>query len=261
MYKHHEESIENMKEYFRKQGAIALILGGSVAKGTARADSDLDGMVILSEEDYAKKEKSNTTTETVDGMCTYEGGYFDIKYMTKQYLKELAEKGSEPARNGFSKARILFCNDKEIEEILPRIAVFQKNEKPEKLLSFYSDFWLNYYYFLKCCPIDGYMKMRTIAEIIYSLYRMILQENEILFDCNRRLEEQVESISEKTAEWVKLARKLEVSQDMSDTDAFVEKFLEITTYVPPMDIAEVLTTYSKDFQEWWRAPRPNINEW
>lgn len=261
MYKHHEESIENMISYFKQQGAVALILGGSVAKGTARADSDLDGFVILTEEDYAQKEKTHTTTETINGMCTYEDGYFDIKYMTKEYLKELAQKGSEPARNGFTKARILFSNDSEIEELLPQIPIFQKSEKQEKLLSFYSDFWLNYYYFLKSCPIDGYMKMRTIAEIIYSLYRIILQENEILFDCNRRLEEQVTSISPQTADWVKAAKKLEVSQETQDADVFVEMFLQITTYIPSADINEVLTTYSKDFQEWWRNPRPNINEW
>ena len=47
MYKHHEQSIENMKDYYRKHGAVALILAGSVAKGTERADSDLDGVVIL----------------------------------------------------------------------------------------------------------------------------------------------------------------------------------------------------------------------
>lgn len=45
MYKHHEQSIENMKDYYRKHGAVALILAGSVAKGTERADSDLDGVV------------------------------------------------------------------------------------------------------------------------------------------------------------------------------------------------------------------------
>ncbi len=60
---------------YKKHGAIALILAGSVAKGTERADSDLDGMVIVSEEEYAEKEKNNTTTETIDGFCTYEGGY------------------------------------------------------------------------------------------------------------------------------------------------------------------------------------------
>ncbi len=261
MLKHHEESIENMKEYFRKQGAIALILTGSVAKEIERADSDLDCVVIVSEEEYKEKEKNNTTTETIDGLCTYEGGYFDVKYMTKEYLKDLAERGSEPARNGFTKARILFCSDVEIEGIIPQIPVFQKKEKEEKFLSFYSDFWLNYHYFLKSCEIDGYMKMQTIVEIIYSVYRMILQENEILFDCNRRLEKQVEFVSEKTAELVRLGRELERSQSIQDADRFVDKFVEITTYEPPKDIAVVLTRYSKDYQEWWRNPRPNIKEW
>lgn len=105
------------------------------------------------------------------------------------------------------------------------------------------------------------MKMRTIAEIIYSLYRMILQENEVLFDCNRRLEKQVESISDETAELVRLGRQLEISQNEQDADRFVKEFLEITSYVPPKDMGVVLTRYAKDFQEWWREPRPNINEW
>lgn len=261
MFKHHEESIKNMIDYFRKQGAVGLILVGSVAKGTEREDSDLDGMVILKEEDYEIKEKNNVTTETVNGLCTYEAGYFDIKYVTLEYLKELAEKGSEPARSAFNKAKILFSDNLEIEKILPQIPVFQKREKEEKMLSFYSDFWLNYHYFLKCCSPEGYMRMRTIAEIIYSLYRIILQENEILFECNRRIEEQVRMISKDTVEWIDLAGKLEMSQNIQDADAFVEKFWKITTYVPPTDLSKVFTTYSKDFQEWWRVYRPNINEW
>ena len=105
------------------------------------------------------------------------------------------------------------------------------------------------------------MKMHTIAEIIYSVYRIILQENEILFDCNRRLEKQVESISPQTVELVRLGRQLEVSQSIEDTDRFVNKYIEDSTYVPPKNIAVVLTQYAKDFQEWWINPRPNIHEW
>lgn len=77
------------------------------------------------------------------------------------------------------------------------------------MLSFYSNFWLNYFYFLKSCPIDGYMKLHVIGEIIYSLYRIILQEKEILFACNRRLEEQVQQISQQTAEFTVLGKNLQ----------------------------------------------------
>ena len=56
MYQHHMESVERMKDYFAgTEGMIALVLGGSVAKGNERPDSDLDALVILTPEAYEKK--------------------------------------------------------------------------------------------------------------------------------------------------------------------------------------------------------------
>lgn len=129
------------------------------------------------------------------------------------------------------------------------------------MLSFYSNFWLNYFYFLKSCPIDGYMKIHVIGEIIYSLYRIILQENEILFACNRRLEEQVQQISQQTAEFTVLGKKLAMSQNECDADIFVDKFKEISTYIPPENIPEILSAYTKHYEEWWNIQGPFINEW
>ncbi len=45
------------------------------------------------------------------------------------------------------------------------------------MLSFFSDLQLNYQYFWKICRPEGYMKIRTASEIVYSLYCMVLQEN------------------------------------------------------------------------------------
>lgn len=262
MYQHHIDSIENLKKYFSdKDDVIALIFGGSVAKGCERPDSDIDAMVVLSDESYNEHLKQNTTAETIEGFCTYEGGYFDIKYMTKQFLIDAAKKGSEPARNAFEKAQVLFSKDADIPDIVSRIPVFQTAEKEDKMMSFYSDFWLNYYYFLKSCPIDGYMKLHVINEIIYSIYRMILQEYEILFPSNRRLEETVENISKETYELTRLGRKFASSLEIADGDIFVEYFLKITTYKMPEDVGKILSRYTSDFEQWWRVPRPNINEW
>lgn len=262
MYQHHRESLENLKKYFsEKEEVIALIFGGSVAKGCERPDSDLDAMVVITEEAYALRVQNNTTAETISGYCTYEGGYFDIKYMTKEFLRDAAKKGSEPARNAFVKARVLFTKDLEIPQLVSEIPVFQKGEKEDKMLSFYADFWLNYYYFLKSCPIDGYMKLHAVNEVIYSIYRMILQENEILFPSNRRLEEFVEKISDKTAVLVSLGKTAAKSQKMADVDAFVTYFLEILSWQTPTDIGNVLSRYTMDFEQWWRIPRPNVNEW
>ena len=48
---------------------------------------------------------------------------------------------------------------------------------------------------------------------------------------------------------------------MEDVDAFVKYFLDTTSYEIPSDIGNVLSRYTADFEQWWRVPRPNVNEW
>ena len=76
---------------------------------------------------------------------------------------------------------MLFSSDPEIEELVARIPVFQEKERDEKMLSFYSDLYMSYDYFWKACRPEGYMKIRTASEIVYCIYRLILQENRVLF--------------------------------------------------------------------------------
>lgn len=97
MYQHHIDSIERLKEYYRDwEGVIAIVLDGSVVKGNARPDSDIDAIVVVTEEKFAELKRENRMTEVIGGYCTYEGGYFDVKYKTKALLREAAEKASEP---------------------------------------------------------------------------------------------------------------------------------------------------------------------
>ena len=140
MYAHHAESLQNMIDYFSgREEIIALVFGGSVAKGCERPDSDLDAMVVVTDEYYAQREKENRVTETISGYCTYEGGYFDVKYMTKAFIAAAADHASEPTRNSFIGARVLFSRDPEIPGIVARIPVFQKQERADKELSFFAN--------------------------------------------------------------------------------------------------------------------------
>ena len=52
----------------------------------------------------------------IQGKCTYKGGDFDVKYTTKDFLKVVAQKGSEPTRISFYRARVMFSDDPEIPE-------------------------------------------------------------------------------------------------------------------------------------------------
>ena len=106
MYLHHKESIEKLKEYFiGQEGVSAIVLDGSVVKGNARPDSDIDAVIVVTEERFARLSAEGKFAEVIAGYCTYEGGYFDIKYKTKAFLQEAAIRASEPTRNAFVNAQ------------------------------------------------------------------------------------------------------------------------------------------------------------
>ena len=53
MLKHHEESIRNLVSYYKDgEGVIAVILDGSIVHGNARPDSDIDAVIVVTEEEY-----------------------------------------------------------------------------------------------------------------------------------------------------------------------------------------------------------------
>lgn len=262
MYKHHEESLQIMKNHYRVQkGVIAFIFGGSVAKGMERENSDLDGMAVVSQEEFEYREKHHSLTEVIQGKCTYEEGYFDVKYITKDFLKAAAQKGSEPTRNSFYRARVMFSDDPEIPELVTKIAAFQEAEMPDKMLSFYSDLMLNYGYYWKVCKADGYMKIRVASEIIYCIYRLILQENKILFPCNRRLEQYVWQCEDKPEKIVEKCRAFCESMDNALLEDIINSYHTWTKWKHNPDISVVSGRYQLDFEKWWYIPRPLIGEW
>ena len=262
-YPHHREAVKELISIFReKEGVIALVFGGSVAKHMEREDSDIDAMVIVTEEFYERKRKVNCIAECISmGDCAYPGGYFDVKYMTKDYIRDAAEKGSEPTRNSFIGSHVLFSADEEVTELVRRIPVFQKQEFEEKMLSFFSNLQLNYNYFWKACRPEGYMKLKVASEIVYSLYRMVLQENEILFPCNRRLEQFVKLAPDQPEHLVEYCEEFCRTLEDEPLDKALEAWKAWTHYQYPTDSAVCQSRYCDDFEQWWRIPRPLVSEW
>ena len=262
-YPHHREAVKELISIFReKEGVIALVFGGSVAKHMEREDSDIDAMVIVTEEFYERKRKVNCIAECISmGDCAYPGGYFDVKYMTKDYIRDAAEKGSEPTRNSFIGSHVLFSADEEVTELVRRIPVFQKQEFEEKMLSFFSNLQLNYNYFWKACRPEGYMKLKVASEIVYSLYRMVLQENGILFPCNRRLEQFVKLAPDQPEHLVEYCEEFCRTLEDDPLDKALEAWKAWTHYQYPTDSAVCQSRYCDDFEQWWRVPRPLVSEW
>lgn len=264
MYKHHIESVKKLKEYFLKnEKPIAIILDGSIVKGTERPDSDIDAIIVVSEERYLQLESENRLAEVISGYCTYEGGYFDIKYKTKALLKKAALSASEPTRNAYVKARVIYSIDEEIEGIVKLIEAYPEQTVGEKIRCFSANLELNYGYFLNCVKEDNsFMRARLSLEIVYSVYRLILIENRMLFPCNRRLKDSVLACKKRPENIVELGDRLLKDITRENADAFVSAFLNSTSLPVVRDVSECCSAYVEFYEDWWLKQNPPFpDEW
>ena len=262
MLKHHEESIQKLIKYFsNNQAVLAIILGGSVAKGLEKPDSDIDAGVIVTDSYYSELVKENRISECIFGHCTYENGYFDVKYFTKDFFKAAAIRGSEPSRNAFVKSYCIFCRDSDIENIVPKIGLFQESEKNEKMDSFYSALALNYHYFWQVSKDNIYLRIRSASDIVLFGYRLLLQENGVLFPCHKSLFDTVAKLPRKPDNIIYKGECLLNNMRDEDAKSFVESILSFIKYQPPKNWSEVLTRFIDDNEMWWYTERPTIAEW
>lgn len=78
MYKEQEATVKNVIDYFQKQeSVIAVLLGGSIAHGYATEASDVDIMILVSNEEYSERLKKSEQLFYNKELSTYKEGYVD----------------------------------------------------------------------------------------------------------------------------------------------------------------------------------------
>jgi len=250
MHKHHQESIQNMMAHYQENPNItALFLVGSVATNTERPDSDLDGVAVVDADTYEQIKQEGRLEEVVHGKCTYEGGYFNIHYLTKALMEELSQTGSEPMRNLFDQAKPLYCHDPELIPLAQKISNYPQEEATQKQFKFYCTFRMLYnYYWCRTTP-TGYMRHHIADSMVYNLYRLILIENQILFPSMRKLEEHVLRAPNKPPHLIKKCHRFLESLNDHDCQALIEAYESWTTYDYPKDHNTVMNNFQEPY-EW-----------
>ena len=183
MKPHHKKAIEKLIKSLREnEKYLAIIITGSVAKGEEREDSDIDFILVVTDEEYEKRKKRSRFIYFDTQFCDYPGGYVDGKIVNLQFLKLVAERGTEPARDAFRGSWIAYSKLPELEEILRKIPIYQKNEKAEKIQSFISQFEIAKWYIGEAeRRNDKYLLNRIATDLVLFGGRLILAHNEILY--------------------------------------------------------------------------------
>ena len=137
MEKHHKDSMDNFVNDIKNDTSVlTVLLGGSLAHGFAMKNSDIDLLIIVDKENYEFRKKENKLAFCNHSHCTYENGYIDCKCIDYDFLKLVAEKGSDAARYAFKDAKILFSRIDGLLEILRNIEKYPVWKKEDRIKRF-----------------------------------------------------------------------------------------------------------------------------
>ena len=137
MQPHHLDTIERVKAHFESDPHVhAVMVGGSLAHGFGKPESDVDIQIVIGEHDYAARLETGDLTFFSRELATYEGGYVDGKYTTAEFIGEVARRGSEPARFAYADARLIFCRDESISDLIVSAARYPIENKVERIVRF-----------------------------------------------------------------------------------------------------------------------------
>jgi hypothetical protein len=153
---------------------VALLVGGSVAHGYALPSSDVDVVLVV-------EEASGPPTFSDDAIADYEGGYLDGKIVTRDFLVEVAERGSEPARWAFQDAIVAFSHDPKLPPLVESIPRYPEETRDGKLRTFLGYLLLHVWFASEADKRDD----RYLAG--YAANRLSLFAGRAVLAWNRRL--------------------------------------------------------------------------
>lgn len=183
MHPHHERAIAQLTGQLRRDPEVrALLLGGSIAHGLERPESDVDLMLVIDDDAHAARLRDGRLQWSTAEGCDWPGGYAEGKYVSPGFLAEVARIGSEPARFAFADARVLFSDLPDLGTTLSTIARYPVERKLDNIRRFHAQFEAWHWYGHEASKRgDRHLLGLAIARMVLFGGRMILAHNEQLY--------------------------------------------------------------------------------
>lgn len=222
MFPHHKTAVKRVTDAFQGEpGVFGLLLGGSIAHGFAAESSDVDIMIVVSDDEYRERTASGELHYYRDDLCDYPGGYVDGKYVSRSFLGEVERHGSEPARFAFADARVLLSRMDGLSEQVARIARYPAALKADRICSFHAQLlgWM-WYAGEAAKRNDAYLMGTAAMKVLLFGGRMILAHNETLYPFHKWFFTALERVPDKPEGLLAAMRRLSREQTLENAAAF-----------------------------------------
>jgi predicted nucleotidyltransferase len=261
MYDHHHRVIERLTEKFKADSeCLSLMIGGSLVRDWGRPDSDIDVLLLISEEDFQRRMETGSVLYFDAEICDYEGGYIDGKYIDVAYLQDAAERGIEPTRSAFVNTQIAFSRLPELPDLIQRVTAYPEHERDAKMKAFYSELLLLKWFAGEAEKRgDAYLMTRTVADLVLFGGRLILAYNRILYPFHKWLMRAVSEAPDKPADLMELTDNLLTAPSKANAEAYVENLTNFQDW--GVSFEQAVKNFTRDRERHWRNGPPPIHDW
>lgn len=260
MREHHREALDAAVADARSMdGIVGCILGGSVARGRERLDSDVDVILVATAEEYERRRAEWDVWYYREDVCDHPDVYAEGKIVDLEFLWEVAKYGSEPARSAFVDSTVEYAADPVIEAVVEEIPVYPVEEKEDRIETFYAQMEAYRWFVEEAERHDNrYLRSHAASQLALFGGRLLLAHNETLFPFHKWFARELAEVPEKPAGTMELFDRLLEEESVDAAEAYVTAIKEFRDW-PVEDL-----WWPKRFlvdREWqWRDGEPALAE-
>ena len=258
---HHQRAINRLADAYRDDPEfLALIIGGSVAKGYARDDSDVDFLIIATDEEFERRLASRDLFINRRDLCDYENGFVDGKIVNFSYLEDVAERGNEPSRASFQGAFLAYSHIADLDDLLQCIPVYPEAGHEERIRAFYSMAFIQHWLFHEAARHDNrYTMTRAASQLSLFAGRLILAHNRILFPYHKWFTRALEAAPEKPEGFMTSFNALVNEPGADDASGLFERVRDFQNW--GVSDLEAYTWFMTDVEWSWMSDTAPMEDW
>jgi hypothetical protein len=198
MADHHERTIDRWVARAPARGAVGVIVVGSVARGTAHADSDVDVYEVVRDDRYEAVVTDGPLSYVDREAADYPDGYVDVKVVSPRLLRRAVAEADEPLRASFMGARVAYDETGELAALVRDIVRVDDDHVNIVMRAMLAQASLHGRYFLPHGLLTGDAALGAHAAVhaAYALGRCVLARHRVLFRGQKYLSEQLRSVGE-----------------------------------------------------------------
>jgi predicted nucleotidyltransferase len=261
MREHHARVVQRLVENLQNDPRfLALIIGGSVAKGWANEDSDVDILLVASDEEFAHRISTMDLGYYDRDIADYPGGYVDGKIIDLSFLHDVANHGSEPARAAFLGAIVAYSRIPGLDALVASIPTYPEQERAAKMRAFVSQLAiLNWYVEEAEKRQNRYLLSWAANNMVLYGGRLILAQNRLLYPYHKWFLHQLELAASKPENILNLIDVLLQHPNAENARVFYES---VTTFLNwEIDLGQAGVEFTRNTEWNWRDGHPPLPDW